>query len=227
MAYSSRLGNVNYLKVIDSNFTYHNLPLLVSLVDSCILRLLFGGATASDMFQRKIDKIFKNIPNASCVENGILVAGYNVYCMDHGKTIRSAENRLKMLNSKMSFQVYQHSILQWNNIEEWIHTWPMHAPSTDRKQVLTCKCRIVWTTAIPGLSQSRMDTYQTIPRAMQQNQGNDEKNYRHAWSFRMQNTTIPRDRQIRGRTRHKEREKRKTAWTAHEIKPHTTQYCGL
>ena len=38
--------------------------------------LPFGAAPAGDMFQRKIDEIFKDMPNVFGIADDILVAGY-------------------------------------------------------------------------------------------------------------------------------------------------------
>ena len=50
-------------------------------------RLLFGAATAGDIFQRKIDKMFKNLPNVFHIADDILVVGYDSDGMDHDNTL--------------------------------------------------------------------------------------------------------------------------------------------
>ena len=40
-------------------------------------RLPFGAATTGDMFQHKIDKIFRNLPNVFGIVDDILVVGYD------------------------------------------------------------------------------------------------------------------------------------------------------
>ena len=49
--------------------------------------LQFGVALAGDMFQRKIDEIFKNIPNVFGVVDDILGGGYEADGKDHGETV--------------------------------------------------------------------------------------------------------------------------------------------
>ena len=39
------------------------------------------------MFQRKMDEIFKDLPNASGIADDILVVGYHVDRKDHGITL--------------------------------------------------------------------------------------------------------------------------------------------
>ena len=51
-------------------------------------QLPFGAAPAGDMFQRKIDEIFKNIPNVFGIADDILVAGYDTDDKYHDKTVQ-------------------------------------------------------------------------------------------------------------------------------------------
>ena len=39
------------------------------------------------MFQRKIDSIFKELPNVLCIVDDILVVGYETDGKDHDKTL--------------------------------------------------------------------------------------------------------------------------------------------
>ena len=50
-------------------------------------QLLFGAALASDMFQSKIDEIFKNMPNVFGIAVDILDAGYEADGRAHYKTV--------------------------------------------------------------------------------------------------------------------------------------------
>ena len=49
--------------------------------------LPFGAVLEGGMFQRKIDKIFKELPNAFGTADDILVVGYEADGKDHGKTV--------------------------------------------------------------------------------------------------------------------------------------------
>ena len=47
-----------------------------------------GTAPAGDMFQRKINKIFKDMPNVFGIVDDILVAEYEADGRDHDKTLQ-------------------------------------------------------------------------------------------------------------------------------------------
>ena len=83
-----KLNNAPYLSLIDVSSSYHNLKLNEKpsylTTFACQFgryrykRLLFGAAPAGDMFQRKIDEIFKDLPSVSGIADDILVIGYDV-----------------------------------------------------------------------------------------------------------------------------------------------------
>ena len=50
-------------------------------------RLPFGAAPAGDMFQHKIDEIFKDLPNVFGIADDILVVRYDSDGKDHDKTL--------------------------------------------------------------------------------------------------------------------------------------------
>ena len=52
-----------------------------------VKRLLFGAAPAGDIFQRKIDEIFKTLPNLFGIADDILVLGYDIDGKDHDDTL--------------------------------------------------------------------------------------------------------------------------------------------
>ena len=60
--------------------------------------LPFGAAPAGDMFQRKIDEIFKDMPNAFGIADDILVACYEADGRDHDKTIQRVLHRNRQVN---------------------------------------------------------------------------------------------------------------------------------
>ena len=76
---------------------YHNLKLdkkssyLTMFVWQCgkyrYNALLFWATPAGDMFERKIDKIFKDLPNIFGIMGNILVVGYEADGKDHGETL--------------------------------------------------------------------------------------------------------------------------------------------
>ena len=49
--------------------------------------LPFGAALAGDMFQRKVDEIFKDMPNVFGIADDILVAGYEADGKDHDEMV--------------------------------------------------------------------------------------------------------------------------------------------
>ena len=50
--------------------------------------LPFGAASAGDMFQRKIDEIFNDMPNIFGIVDDILVTGYEADGRDHDETVQ-------------------------------------------------------------------------------------------------------------------------------------------
>ena len=91
-----KLNNVKHLSLIDASFVYHNLKLderSSNLTFACHFsryrckRLPLQAAPAGDMFQRKIDKISKDLPNVFNIADDILVEGYDSHGKDHDGTI--------------------------------------------------------------------------------------------------------------------------------------------
>ena len=92
-----KLNNAQYLSLIDAHSGYYNLKLdekssyLTQF--TCQFdryrykRQQFGGAHAGDMFQRKIDKIFKDLLNVFDITDDILAVGYDVDGKDHDDTV--------------------------------------------------------------------------------------------------------------------------------------------
>ena len=63
-------------------------------------RLSFGAALTGDMFQRKIDEIFKDMPNVFDIVADILVIGYEADRKDHGETVWRVLQRCRQVNLK-------------------------------------------------------------------------------------------------------------------------------
>ena len=90
-----KLNNAQYLSLNDASSGYHSLKLdenssylTAFACQFCRYRyerLLFGAAPAGDMFQRKIDGIFKDFPNVFGIADEILVIEYEVDGKDHDK----------------------------------------------------------------------------------------------------------------------------------------------
>ena len=83
-----KLNNAKYLSLIDASSGYQNLKLDERLsylmMFACQFgryrckRLLLGAALVGDMFQRKFEKIFKELHNIFSIADDILVVGYEV-----------------------------------------------------------------------------------------------------------------------------------------------------
>ena len=65
-------------------------------------RLLLGAAPARDMFQRKVDEIFKDFPDALGITDDILVVGYDRDRKYHGDTLQRALQRCRGVNLKLN-----------------------------------------------------------------------------------------------------------------------------
>ena len=82
----TRLNNVQYMSIINMSSGYHNLRLdkqsTYLTTFACPFgryhyeHLPFGVALADNMFQRKIDEIFNNMPNVFGIADDILMIGY-------------------------------------------------------------------------------------------------------------------------------------------------------
>ena len=51
-------------------------------------RLLFGVATAGDMFKRKINEIFRGLSNVFDIADDILILGYDADGRVHNRSLR-------------------------------------------------------------------------------------------------------------------------------------------
>ena len=56
-------------------------------------QLPFGAAPAGNMFQRKIDEIFNDMPNIFGITDDILVIGYEDDGRDHDNTVQNVLQR--------------------------------------------------------------------------------------------------------------------------------------
>ena len=82
-----KLTHVKYLSHIDASSIYHNLrldePSSYLTAFTCQFGwyrykwLSFGAASGGDMFQRKVDEIFKELPNVFGITHDILDVGYD------------------------------------------------------------------------------------------------------------------------------------------------------
>ena len=108
----SKLNNAKYLSHIDASSVYHNLKTRWKIIlphavwmpvwKVQIQQLTFGSAEKDNMFQRKIDAIFKEMPNVFEIVDDILVAGYEDDGRDHDKTVQRVLQRCRQVNSKLN-----------------------------------------------------------------------------------------------------------------------------
>ena len=115
MKLNEKLSYLNLLACQFGRYRYECLP--------------FGAAPADDMFQRKIDEIFIDMPNVFGITDDILVAGYGADDRDHDETVqrilqRCRQVNLKLNKDKMSFQVHMSPILWGGHIKKWSTTRP-------------------------------------------------------------------------------------------------------
>ena len=107
-----RLSNAKYLSLTDVSSGYHNLNLneksSYMMMFTCQFGryrykwLLFGAAPAGDMFQWKIDEIFKDVLNVFGIAGDILVAGYEAHGKDHDETVQRGLQRCRQINLKLN-----------------------------------------------------------------------------------------------------------------------------
>ena len=105
-----KLNNAKYFSLIDVSSGYYNLKLDIKssyfTTFACQLwrykQSPFGAALADDMFQRKIDEIFKDIHNIFGIVDDILVAGYEADGKDHDEMVQRELQRCRPVNLKLN-----------------------------------------------------------------------------------------------------------------------------
>ena len=110
-----KLNKVQYMSIIDASSGYHNLKLdkqtsyLTTLSCPfgryCYKQLPFGAAPAGNMFQRKIDDIFNDMPNVFGIADDILVIGYDKDGADHDEAVYNVLRRCQDVNLKLKKNV--------------------------------------------------------------------------------------------------------------------------
>ena len=66
------------------------------------IRLLFGEVPVGDMFEKKVDKLFNNIPNVFGISNDILIAGFDEEGSDHDKMLKKVLQICRQSNLKLN-----------------------------------------------------------------------------------------------------------------------------
>ena len=70
------------------------------------------------MFWRKVDEIFKNLPNVFGIADDILAVGYDCDGKDHDNTLWKQAGKHKIKQRRMSLQVHIHPILAYADFLE-------------------------------------------------------------------------------------------------------------
>ena len=107
-----KLRHVQYLSLIDASLGYHTLKLdkqsPYTATSTCQFgryiykRLPFGAGPTGDMFQRKIDKIFKDLSNIFGIADHNLTVGYDRDCTDHDDTLQRVPQVFRQVNLKLN-----------------------------------------------------------------------------------------------------------------------------
>ena len=72
----------------------------------------FGISVAGDVFQRKLDTIFGNIPQVTCIAYDIMVIGYNKDHSDHDKAFSQLLHTAQLNNIKLNYDKLQYKKTQ-------------------------------------------------------------------------------------------------------------------
>ena len=95
----------------------------------------FGISVAGDVFQRKLDTIFCNIPQVTCIADDIMVVGYNKDHSDHDKAFSKLLHTAQMNNIKLNYNKLQYKKTQVDFFRE-TYTTDGCKPSSDKVQAI-------------------------------------------------------------------------------------------
>ena len=95
----------------------------------------FGISVAGDVFQRKLDTIFGNIPQVTCIADDIMVVGYNEDHSDHDKAFSKLLHTAQMNNIKLNYDKLKYKKTQVDFFGE-TYTTEGHKPSSDKMQAI-------------------------------------------------------------------------------------------
>ena len=111
-----RLNNVQYISIIDASSGYYNLKL--DMQSSYLttfawqfgryryMHLPFWAAPVGDMFQHKIDEIFKDMPNVFEIADDILVIEYDKNGTNHDVAVYNVLRQCEDVNLKLNKDKY-------------------------------------------------------------------------------------------------------------------------
>ena len=140
-----KLNNAKYLSLTDVSSGYHNLKLdeksSYFMMSACqfgryrYIWLPFGAAPAGDMFKRKIDEIFKDMPDMFGILDDISAAGYEAYGKDHDETVWRLLQRCRQVNLMLNKDKYHFRCTSVPFCEEII-LWLAVQPDPQKIKVL-------------------------------------------------------------------------------------------
>ena len=95
--HSPKLTNVHNITLTDARSRYHNLKLdkkvimpkhhCMSVCMYRFTRLPFGVVPAGDMFEQKVNEIFRDLPNIFGIADDILIVEYDADGRDHDRSL--------------------------------------------------------------------------------------------------------------------------------------------
>ena len=95
----------------------------------------FGISVAGDVFQRKLDTIFGNLPQVACIADDIIVVGYKEDHSDHDEAFSKLLNTAHENNVKLNYDKLQYKQTQVDFFGE-TYTTDGHKPSADKVEAI-------------------------------------------------------------------------------------------
>ena len=95
----------------------------------------FGISVVDDVFQRKLDTIFGNILQVTCIADGIILIGYNKDHSDHDKAFSKLLHTAQINNIKLHYNKLQYKKSQVDFFGETC-TMDGRKPSSDKVQAI-------------------------------------------------------------------------------------------
>ena len=96
----------------------------------------FSITVAGDVFQRKLDTIFRNLSQVACIADDIIVVGYKADHSDHDTAFTRLLQTAHENNVKLNFEKLQYKQTQVDFFGE-TYTTDGHKPSSDKVKAIT------------------------------------------------------------------------------------------
>ena len=97
----------------------------------CFTVMPFGISVAGDVFQRKLDTIFGNLPQVACIADDIIVVGYKEDHSDHDAAFSKLLHTARKNNVKLNYDKLQYKQTQVDFFGE-TYTTDGRKPSSDK-----------------------------------------------------------------------------------------------